>query len=218
VGPEDTASPASGEFDPDSAEWVRALAGTGPERDDALTRLHKLLVRVARNEARRRAGLYIAGRELDDIAHQAAADAVVAIIARIGQFRGQSRFTTWACKFAILDVSAKVGRHFWRHAAVAWGDEDWDRLPDRFGLEPDRAAEWGELIAALHRAVDTVLTERQRRVFVAVVLNGVPADAVAAELGSNRNALYKTLFDARRKLRDALTAGGYLGHDTSRHP
>ena len=216
MGPEDPATSALVGLDPESAEWVRALAGTGLEREDALARLHKLLVRVARREARRRARLYVAGRELDDLAHQAASDALMAITAKIGDFRGQSRFTTWACKFVIFEVSTKVGRHFWRHAAVAMDAEDWDRLPDRFGLEPDRVSDWNELIAALHRAVDTVLSDRQRQVFIAVVLNGVPADAVAAELGSNRNALYKTLFDARRKLRDNLIANGYLGHDTSR--
>lgn len=215
VGQQDPACRALSGLDPDSEEWVRALTSTGSARDNALTRLHKLLVRVARSEARRRARLYIAGRELDDLAHQAAADALLAITARIGEFRGQSRFTTWACKFAILQVSTKVGRHFWRHAAVAMDDEDWDRLPDRFGLEPGQVAEWGDLIAALHRAVDTELTDRQRRVFVSVVLNGVPADAVATELGSNRNALYKTLFDARRKLRAALAADGYLDPDTN---
>jgi RNA polymerase sigma-70 factor, ECF subfamily len=160
----------------------------------------------------------MAGHELDDLVHQAAADALVAITAKIGQFRGQSRFTTWACKFAIFEVSTNVGRHFRRHPAVTMDAEDWDRLPDRFGLEPDVVAEWTDLITALHKAVDTVLTDRQRRVFVAVVLNGTPLDAVATELGSNRNAIYKTLFDARRKLRAALAASGYLGQDTSRRP
>ncbi len=218
MGPEDPARPASGGLDPDSAEWVQALAGTGPERDDALAQLHKLLLRVARAEARRRAGLYIRGHELDDLVHQAAADALVAIVAKIGQFRGHSRFTTWACKFAIFEVSTKVGQHFRRHPTITMDAEDWARLPDRFGLEPDQVAEWADLLAALHKAVDTVLSDRQRRVFVAVVLNGAPLDAVATELGTNRNAIYKTLFDARRKLRAALAANGYLSHDTSRRP
>ncbi len=218
MGSEDRGSPVLGGLDPDSAEWVQALAGTGPARDDALAQLHKLLLRVARAEARRRAGLYIPNGELDDLAHQATADALVAITAKISQFRGQSRFTTWACKFAIFEVSTKVGRHFRRHPEVTMDAEDWDRLPDRFGLEPDLVAEWTDLIAALRRAVDTALTDRQRRVFIAVVLNGAPLDAVATELGSNRNAIYKTLFDARRKLRAALADNGYLGQDSSRRP
>jgi RNA polymerase sigma-70 factor, ECF subfamily len=203
-------------LDPESAEWLRALAGTGPPREAALTRLHGTLVRIARGEtARRGPRLPVTGPELDDLAHQAAADALVAITGKIGHFRGESRFTTWAYKFVMFEVSAKIGRHFWPSSGVTLDAEDWERLPDRFGLEPDRVTEWKDLIAALHRAVDTALTDRQRRVFVAVVLNGVPLDALAAELGSNRNAIYKMLFDARRKLRAVLAANGYLGHDTS---
>ncbi len=94
--------------------------------------------------------------------------------------------------------------------------EDWDRLPDRFGLEPTRASEWRDLVAALRRAVDEVLTDRQRQIFVAIVLNGVPLDALVAELDTNRNAIYKMLFDARRKLRAALVANGYLDTETQR--
>jgi RNA polymerase sigma-70 factor (ECF subfamily) len=91
--------------------------------------------------------------------------------------------------------------------------EDWDRLPDRFGFDPAREAEWRDLLGALYRAVDEVLTARQRVVFVAIVLNEVPLDSLVIELASNRNAIYKMLFDARRKLRAALAANGYLGHD-----
>ena len=218
MGPEDPAFRLLAGPDPDSAEWVRALTAAGPERDEALARLHQLFVRVARREARRRAKLYLVGRDLDDLAYQAASDALMAMTARIGDFRGASRFTTWACKFVIFDVAAKVGRHFWRQAAVAMDAEDWDRLPDRFGFEPDRVSERNDLIAALHRAVNTVLSDRQRQIFISVVLNGVPADAAAAELGMNRNALYKALFDARRKLRADLAANGYLDHDTARRP
>jgi RNA polymerase sigma-70 factor, ECF subfamily len=203
-------------LDPESAWWLEVLAETGPRREAALARLHELLVRVARAEVRRRGPrVRIAGPELDDLACQAAADALMAVTGKLGQFRGGSRFTTWACKFAIFEVSSKIGRHFWRHPAVLLEAEDWDRLPDRFGFEPAREAEWRDLLAALRRAVDDELTARQREVFVAIVLNGVPLDTLIIKLGSNRNAIYKVLFDARRKLRAALVANGYLGHDTA---
>jgi RNA polymerase sigma-70 factor (ECF subfamily) len=199
-------------------EWVRALSGSGAEREDATARLHEMLLRVARAEARRRSGqLRISGPELDDLAHHAAADAVLAIIAKIGEFRGESRFTTWACKFVMFEVSGKIGRHFWRHPAIPLEAGDWDRLPDRFGLDPARESEWRDLVRALRRAVEEELTEHQRRVFTAIVVDGVPLDALAVKLRSNRNALYKTMFDARRKLRASLVANGYLHENPVRH-
>ncbi|QFY10006.1 sigma-70 family RNA polymerase sigma factor [Nonomuraea phyllanthi] len=204
-------------FDFESEEWVRALRGSEAERQAAVERLHGLLLRIARSEVRRRSPrLGITGPELDDLAHQAAADALLAITAKIGDFRGESRFTTWAYRFVILEVSAKVGRHFWRDPGVRLEGEDWERLPDRFGFDPAREAEWRDLLAALRRAVEETLTERQRRIFVALVLNGIPLDTLALELGSNRNAIYKTMFDARRKLRAALAANGYVDDDRVR--
>jgi len=202
--------------DAESAGWLRALAEAGPRREAALARLHEMLVRIARSEAARRGPrLRITGPELDDLAYQAAADALVAITGKIGQFRGESRFTTWAYKFVIFEVSAKIGRHFWRHPAVVLDAEDWDRLPGRFGGDPAHQAEWADLFAALRRAVDTELTARQRAVFVAIVLNEVPLDTLVIHLGSSRNAIYQVLFEARRKLRAALVAGGYLGENTA---
>jgi RNA polymerase sigma-70 factor (ECF subfamily) len=175
-----------------------------------------MLLRIARSEVRRRSGhLQIAGPELDDVAHQAAADAMVAILSKTGQFRGESRFTTWAYKFVIFEVSTKIGRHFWRNRTVAMDEEDWSRLPDRFGLDPAHQAEWGDLVTALRQAVDEVLTDRQRQVFVAIVLNGVSLDALVAELDTNRNAIYKMLFDARSKLRAALVAKGVVDIQSS---
>jgi RNA polymerase sigma-70 factor (ECF subfamily) len=208
---------AVAEFDAESAEWLEALAGTGPRREEALARLHEMLVRVARGEVARRAPrLQLAGPELDDLAHQAAADALVAITSKLCQFRGESRFTTWAYKFVIFEVSAKIGRHFWRHPGIRLDADDWERLPDRFGFGPAQEAEWRDLLAALRRAVDEELTARQRKVFVAIVLNNVPLDALVIEMASNRNAIYKILFDARRKLRAALAANGYIGDDGGR--
>ena len=204
-------------LDPESAEWLRVLAAAGPAREAALARLHATLLRIAQREVRRRAPrLRIAGPEAEDLAYQAAADALMAITGKLGQFRGESRFTTWAYRFVILEVSAKIGRHFWRRPDVPLDAEDWDRLPGRFGFEPARVSEWRDLLAGLRRAVETELTARQREVFVAIVLHDVPLDAVARRLGSTRNAVYKMMFDARRKLRAALAADGYLDPEDSR--
>ena len=204
--------------DAETDEWVRALSTDGTERERAAARLHELLLRVARRETRRRCDrLRISGSELDDLAHQAAADAIVAIIAKIGEFRGESRFTTWAYKFVMFEVSGKIARHFWRQPAVPLDAADWDRLPDMFGLDPARESEWRDLAQALRRAVEEDLTEHQRRIFTAMVLDAVPLDALAAELGSSRNAIYKTMFDARRRLRASLVASGYLHDNPVRH-
>jgi RNA polymerase sigma-70 factor (ECF subfamily) len=204
-------------LDAESAEWLQGLAGVGARQEAALARLHELLVRIARGEvARRGPRLAISGPELEDLAYQAAADALVGITGKLGQFRGDSRFTTWAYKFVIFEVSANIGRHFWRHPAVPLDAEDWERLPGWFGFDPAQQAEWRDLLAALRRAVDTELTPRQRQVFVAVVLNDVAMDTLVLSMASSRNALYKMLFDARRKLRAALAANGYLPDDFSR--
>jgi RNA polymerase sigma-70 factor (ECF subfamily) len=201
----------SRQLDVESAQWVRDLSDSGLVREQALERLHELLLRIARGELRRRNGQHpITGPELDDLAHQAAADALLAITGKLSGFRGESRFTTWAYRFVILEVSTKLGRHFWQRPTVALEAADWDRLPDRFGMGPADHAQWRGLVDALRRAVEEELTERQREVFVAIVLNGVPLDALVVRLGSNRNAIYKTMFDARRKLRAALAANGYL--------
>jgi RNA polymerase sigma-70 factor (ECF subfamily) len=197
---------------------VRALSSTGSGRELALAELQAMLLRVARRElARRGAHEQIAAPELDDLAYQAAGDALLAITQKIGQFRGESRFTTWAYKFAIFGVSATLARHFWRNRAGSLEAENWDRLPDRSGLDPARQYEWRDLLRALRRAVETELTPRQREVFVAIILNGVPFEALVVRLGSNRNAIYKMMFDARRKLRAALVANGYLDDVKARH-
>jgi RNA polymerase sigma-70 factor, ECF subfamily len=199
-----------GLLDEESREWLRCLA-VPAERERALARLHGLLLRAARAELRRRSlPLWAEGREQDDLAHQAADDALLAITSKLDRFRGESRFTTWAYKFVMLEVSAELGRHYWRNPPVPMGDDAWDRIPDRFGAGPVEQAESRELAAALRRAVTEVLSERQRRVFVAIVVEGVPLDALVVESGSTRNALYKMMFDARRKIRAHLVAHGYL--------
>src|SRR5690348_461175 len=126
---------ATGTLDPESAEWLRVLGAAGAEREAAYAQLHGRLLRVARAELSRRAAT-IAGPELDDVAHQAAADALVSIRRRLCDFRGESRFISWAYAFVVFEVSSKLGRHFWRKPRATLDAEDWDQLPDRFGLDP----------------------------------------------------------------------------------
>jgi RNA polymerase sigma-70 factor, ECF subfamily len=197
-------------LDPETAVWVSDLRAPGARGEDALRRLHTVLVQAARRETRRRAiGSPVSGVELGDVVQQAADDAMVAIMAKLDTFRGESRFTTWAYKFVVLEVASKLTRHAWRAGPVILDAEAWGEFPDRFGFTPEEALEQRELLVAIREAVQTTLTPRQRRVFVAIVLNAVPLDVLAAELDSNRNALYKTLFDARRKVRALLVANGY---------
>ncbi|HET6192059.1 MAG TPA: sigma-70 family RNA polymerase sigma factor [Trebonia sp.] len=199
------------DLDEESAAWLRRLVAGGGEQQAAERELHATLVRIALAEVRRRsASTPVNGPELDDLAHQAAADAMLAILPKLGDFRGESRFTTWAYRFVILEVSSKIGRHYWRNPPVPLDAGQWERLPDRLGVDPEGHAEAAGILAEVRRVVEEELTNHQRRVFTAVVVDGIPLDALAAKLGLRRNAIYKVIFDARRKIRRALVAKGYL--------
>ena len=199
------------DLDEESAAWLRRLVAGGGEQQAAESELHATLVRIALAEVRRRsASTPVTGPELDDLAHQAAADAMLAILPKLGDFRGESRFTTWAYRFVILEVSSKIGRHYWRNPPVPLDAGQWERLPDRLGVDPAGHAEAAGILAEVRRVVEEELTSHQRRVFTAVVVDGIPLDALAAKLGLSRNAIYKVIFDARRKIRRALVAKGFL--------
>ena len=194
-----------------SRRWVEQLHPDHPRYEEGVARLHDLLGRAALHELhRRRAQLpALAGQEFDDVAHQCADDALVNILAKIDDFKGLSRFTTWAYKFAIFEVSSKLARHAWQRQPPSREDLELDEFPDTLASRPSEHAERREQLVVLRKAVGRDLTPRQQEVFVAIALNDVPIDVLALELGSNRNAIYKNLFDARRKLRDSLAAAGY---------
>ena len=193
----------------DSAEWLSSLRAAGEEREAAIGRLHVLLVRAARFEAARRRPTLTAVRdkELDDLALQAADDALVAVLERLGTFRGASRFTTWAYKFAIYETSVKLRRRAWQDREVPLEPEAWAVLPDG-AMGPQLEAEHAELLAGVREGIAAALTPHQRRVLVALAVNGVSIDVLADRLGTTRGALYKTLHDARRKLRAHLADRG----------
>jgi len=197
-------------LDQESAEWLRDLQGNGATREHATARLHELLIRVARGEASRRRAT-LPGRaieEVDDLCVQAASDALMAVLAKLGTYRGAARFTTWACKFAIFETSTRLRRHAWRQRKVELDNTIWDRLPDAAPPVLQRL-ENDQLIVALHRAIEDHLTERQRFIFQSVAMDDVPIDVLAERLGTSRGAIYKTLHDARAKLRRALIEAGH---------
>ncbi|MEJ7786824.1 MAG: sigma-70 family RNA polymerase sigma factor [Solirubrobacteraceae bacterium] len=144
---------------------------------------------------------------MDDLAHQAANDALVAILAKLGTYRGDSRFTTWAYKFALLEAAVRVRRRAWQGREVPIEPEHWAVIAER-GETPASVAEGHELLGSIKDALETVLTTHQREVLVAVALNDVPIDVLAERLNSTRGALYKTIHDARKKLRSHLAETG----------
>jgi RNA polymerase sigma-70 factor (ECF subfamily) len=195
---------------PVGRNWVDALRADGAERDDALADLHDLLLRAARFEiGRRRAALaHVRGEELDDLAMQAADDAMVAVLAKLDTFRGASRFTTWAYKFALLEAGVRVRRRAWQGREVVLEPESWPSFEDA-GAYVERGLESAELLRELQRAVREALTAHQREVFTALALYEVPIDVLSERMGTTRGALYKTLHDARRRLRSELAAAGW---------
>jgi RNA polymerase sigma-70 factor (ECF subfamily) len=192
-----------------SDAWLSALRGNGPAYEQAVDSLYALLLRAARFELtrRRESVAYVRGDDLDDIAVQAADDALVAVLAKLDDFRGESRFTTWAYKFALLEAGVKLRRRAWQQREVVLDSESWTQLAQT-EAGPDVDAERAELLRALSNSIGEDLTPHQRRVLVALAIDGVPIDVLAERLGSNRNALYKALHDARRKLRASLAERG----------
>lgn len=200
---------ASGPLDPVSRAWVTRLTDTGARREAAVAELHELLVGAARYALAQR-GSQLAREGVSDLAVQAADDALMAILARLHEYRGESRFTTWAWKFAFYEACVAVRKRRWLGREVPVEEDGWDALAH--DAAPDGPVEQKELLSAIRVAVEGALSAHQRRVFVALALNEVPVDVLAERLGTTRGALYKTLHDARGRLRAALAERG-LGPD-----
>jgi RNA polymerase sigma-70 factor, ECF subfamily len=209
-GPRPPASSLQPKADAESRAWVRRLSADGALQGEALEDLHELLVRAARSEvARRRPTVpHLRGNDLDDLAQQSADDALVAVLGKLDDFRGESRFTTWAYKFALLEAAVTIRRLSWQGRELPLQPELWALIADS-DLTPQQRAETRDLFAALQQAITDDLSPHQREVLVAVTLNAVPIDVLAERLNTSRGAVYKTLHDGRRKLRAALLARGF---------
>ncbi|MCW3003557.1 MAG: sigma-70 family polymerase sigma factor [Conexibacter sp.] len=191
-------------------DLLAGLRADGPRHDQAILELHAMLLRAARFEIGRRAAAlaHVRGEEAGDLALQAADDAFVAVMGKLDDFRGDSRFSTWAYKFALYEAGVRVRRRAWQHREVVLDPGAWLTVGDR-GAGPAARLHQTELLDAIRLAIDTELTAHQRDVLVALTIQGIPIDVLAERLDSTRGALYKTLHDARRRLRTQLAAAGH---------
>jgi RNA polymerase sigma-70 factor (ECF subfamily) len=194
-----------------NAEWLSALTSSGEPQSLALTDLRRHLLRAATYALRRQGRPGSAG--VDQLAEDSAQDALSALLQHLQEFRGESRFTTWAYKFAVHAVLVAARREQWSRVSLESvlqeGNLTARLFPDAVEpVDPQRRAMQGEMLAALRDAVDTQLTTRQRQALTAIVFDEVPLDELARHWSSNRNALYKLLHDARRKLKAHLASRG----------
>jgi RNA polymerase sigma-70 factor, ECF subfamily len=191
-------------------ELLARLRADGPRHEEAIRELHALLLRAARFELGRRSAALaqMRGEDRDDLALQAADDAFVAVMGKLDEFRGDSRFTTWAYKFALYEAAVRVRRRAWQHREVTIDAASWLTIGDGTA-GPHTQARRSELLRAIRALIDTELTSHQRDVLVALTIQGIPIDVLAERLGSTRGALYKTLHDARRRLRSLLADAGH---------
>ena len=200
---------------PSDDPWLADLTDNGAAGQESLARLRELLLRAARHQVWRLRDLLpgAGAGELEDLAQQAADDALIAVLRQLANFQGRSRFTTWAYKFALLEAGVRLRRRAWQEREVVLEGDAWAGFTDRgSGLQAE--LESTELLGELKRAIDSGLTEHQRQVFVALALNEVPIDVLAERMDMTRGALYKTLHDARKKLRRRLADDGLVEHDS----
>jgi RNA polymerase sigma-70 factor (ECF subfamily) len=184
-------------------QWLAELRGPNP--DEALADLYDLLVRGLGAAL----GGYGGGVEANfgDFAQEA----LIKITGKLDSFRGESRFTTWAQKIATNVALTELKRRRWRDVSLQEllaRRETADRSPADTQLSPEQLALQSTLLEELHRIIDEELTDRQREAVVAVLLEGMPISEVARRMGTNQNALYKVLHDARRKLKREMEAAG----------
>ena len=193
-------------------QWLAELRG--PERDRTLADLRAVLVRGLRVALRGRVR-----QGLNEAAEDFAQEALIKIMANLDTFRGESQFTTWAQKIAVRTASTELRRKRWRDVSL-------QEVLDRYGThsgESDRLADEqptpeeltmrSTMVATVRRFVDDELTDKQREAIVAVMFEGMPQEEAARRMGTNRNALYKLMHDARKRLKKRMEAEGLSAQD-----
>ncbi len=196
-----------------NAEWVAALRAQDQAALEALR--SRLRRSIAFYLSQDRSDLRdMAGHELAQLAEDLAQDATLRVMDNLDKFRGESRFTTWATKIAIRLAISDLRRARYRDFSLDELTADDELLPAAARLAtsaaptPEKVAERDDVLERIEQALQEALTERQYQALMAVAVKGVPMDVLAERMGTNRNALYKLIHDARRKLKQRMEAQG----------
>ena len=201
-----------------NAEWLHDLKETGETQEQAIADLQNILLRAALYVFNRNTGDLsgLAGDDVLKLAEDCAQEALMAVLNHLSDFRGDSKFTTWAYKFAV-NIGLTASRHVrWKDVSLdqlSSDDEgafsEWVLRDKSSALAPDLAALQGEIRQVIWDVMEHDLTDHQRRILLLMVFHEVPMDEVVQQLNTNRNAIYKSLHDARRKLKSGLQARGF---------
>jgi RNA polymerase sigma-70 factor (ECF subfamily) len=199
-------------------EWLYDLTVGGEAQESAISDLRDLLLRAVLFFFSRNLGDFekLSRSETLQLAEDCAQDALIAVMNHLSDFRGDSKFTTWAYKFAINMALMTARRERRKGVSVEqlFSTEDgasfeWTFEDNSSENMPDQSTMQGEIRDIIQHVINHDLTDRQRRVLLMMVFHDVPMDVVVRELDTNRNAIYKILHDARRKLKQRLQAHGF---------
>ncbi|MFA5835564.1 MAG: sigma-70 family RNA polymerase sigma factor [Bellilinea sp.] len=198
-------------------EWFDALSNQGMQQGEALEELRRLLLRAA---------LYTLVTHLTDLqemsenervalAEECAQEALMVVLGRLGDFRGDSKFTTWVYKFGVNIALSRARRWRWKQVSLDdladdEGTLDWLQRNERFQTaDSEQPVRQKEVVEVIREVLHTQLTPRQRQTLKLIAFDNVPMDVVVQHLDSNRNAVYKSLHDARLKIKQQLIQRGY---------
>jgi RNA polymerase sigma-70 factor (ECF subfamily) len=194
-------------------EWLEDLRSSGAVQEAAIADLRNILLRAVLFFFSRNLGDFerLARAEILQLAEDCAQEALIAVMKHLSDFRGDSKFTTWAYKFAINIALMTARRERWKGISIdqlSLAEDgslsEWVTRDKSSGPTPDQSAMQSEIRENIREVIEQDLTDKQRRVLIMMVFNEVPMDEVARRLGTNRNAIYKMLHDARRKLKNRL--------------
>lgn len=199
-------------------EWLEDLTASGSVQESAIADLRNLLLRTVLFFFSRNGGDFekLGRDEILQLAEDCAQEALIAVLKHLTDFRGDSKFTTWVYKFGINTALMTSRREKWKNISIDQlltsedsSEPEWMMRDKSPGVAPDQSALQGEVGDILREVIERDLTEKQRQILILIVFNEVPMDEVVRQLSTNRNAIYKLLHDARRKLKSGLQARGF---------